>query len=69
MCALSHSTYCLRFEYVKQARQVVVLAWNLAEVDHLKVSAHTWSLALSSIHPPPLLLDLHEHGHLAECTR
>lgn len=62
-------TYYLRLEDVKQARQVVILARHLAEVDHLKVSAHTWSLALSSIHPPPLLLDLHKHGHLAECTR
>ena len=48
---------------------MIVLARHLSKVDHLKVSAYSWSLALSSIHTPPLLLNLYKHGHLAECTR
>jgi len=62
-------THDLGLEDVEQARQVVVLARHLAQVDHLKVCAYTWTLALPGIHPPPLLLDLHKYGHLAEDTR
>lgn len=62
-------TYYFRFEDVEEARQVVVLAWHLTEMDDLEVGAHTWPLALSSIYPPPLLLDLHKHGDLTGETR
>lgn len=61
-------TYYLGLEDVEQAGQVVVLARHLAQVDHLVVGAHTWTLALSRIDAPPLLLDLNKHGHLAEGT-
>lgn len=48
---------------------MIILTWHLTKVDHLKVSATTRSLTLSSIHAPPLVLDLHEHRNLAEHTR
>lgn len=63
------NTYYLRLEDVEQPREVVVLAWYLAQVNHFKISAHTWSLALTRIHPPPFLLDLHKYGHLAKFRR
>lgn len=59
------NTYDLSLEDVQQARQVLVLAGYLVQVDHLEVRANAWTLALASKHAPPLLLVLHEHGDLA----